>query len=109
MSKLQSAPPRLRDAVLKVPVGTVSLASEGGNHTIVAVVAYEAAGQRDLSNAAVKESITNTLKARKEQLMRAAYLTSARSDANVTNYIARRLVEAQGKAPAAGAAASGKQ
>ena len=82
LSKLNSAPPRLRDAVLKVPVGTVSLASEGGNHTIVAVVAYEAAGQRDLSMPAVKESITNTLKARKEQLLRAAYLTAARSDAN---------------------------
>jgi peptidyl-prolyl cis-trans isomerase SurA len=109
MSKLQSAPPRLRDAVLKVPVGTVSLASEGGNHTIVAVVAYEAAGQRDLSTPAVKESITSTLKARKEQLLRAAYLTAARSDANVTNYIARRLVEAQSKAPGAGAAAAGKQ
>jgi peptidyl-prolyl cis-trans isomerase SurA len=109
MSKLQSAPPRLRDAVLKVPVGTVSLASEGGNHTIVAVVAYEAAGQRDLSAPAVKESITNTLKARKEQLLRAAYLTAARDDANVTNHIARRLVESQGKTPAAGAAAAGKQ
>jgi peptidyl-prolyl cis-trans isomerase SurA len=109
LSKLQSAPPRLRDAVLKVPVGTVSLASEGGNHTIVAVVAYEAAGQRDLSTPAVKESITSTLKARKEQLLRAAYLTAARSDANVTNYLARRLVESQGKAPAVGVAAPGKQ
>jgi peptidyl-prolyl cis-trans isomerase SurA len=109
LSKLQSAPQRLRDAVLKVPVGTVSIASEGGNHTIVAVVAYEAAGQRDLSTPAVKESITNTLKARKEQLLRAAYLTAARSDANVTNYLARRLVEAQGKAPGIGIAAPGKQ
>jgi peptidyl-prolyl cis-trans isomerase SurA len=109
LSKLNSAPPRLRDAVLKVPVGTVSLASEGGNHTIVAVVAYEAAGQRDLSVPDVKESITNTLKARKEQLLRAAYLTAARSDANVTNYLARRLVEAQGKAPGVGLAAPGKQ
>jgi peptidyl-prolyl cis-trans isomerase SurA len=99
LSKLNSAPPRLRDAVLKVPVGTVSLASEGNSHTIVAVVAYEAAGQRDLSTPAVKESITSTLKARKEQLLRAAYLTAARSDANVTNYLARRLVEQQGKAP----------
>lgn len=109
LSKLQSAPPRLRDAVLKVPVGTVSLASEGGNHTIVAVVAYEAAGQRDLSTPAVKDSITNTLKARKEQLLRAAYLTAARSDANVTNHLARRLVAAQGKAPGLGIAAPGKQ
>lgn len=109
LSKLNSAPPRLRDAVLKVPVGTVSLASEGGNHTIVAVVAYEAAGQRDLAVPAVKESITTTLKARKEQLLRAAYLSAARDDANVTNYLARRVVEAQGKAPGVGLAAPGKQ
>jgi peptidyl-prolyl cis-trans isomerase SurA len=108
ISKLRSAPPRLRDAVLKVPVGSVSLASEGGNHTIVAVVAYEAAGQRDLSVPAVKESITNTLKARKEQLMRAAYLTATRSDATVVNHLARRLVASQGKVPGAGAAAPGK-
>jgi peptidyl-prolyl cis-trans isomerase SurA len=105
ISKLRSAPPRLRDAVLKVPVGSVSLASEGGNHTIVAVVAYEQAGQRDLSVPAVKESITTTLKARKEQLMRAAYLTAARSDATVVNHLARRLVESQGKVPGAAAAA----
>jgi peptidyl-prolyl cis-trans isomerase SurA len=109
LSKLQSAPQRLRDAVLKVPVGTVSLASDGGNHTIVAVVAYEQAGQRDLSVPAVKESITNTLKARKEQLLRAAYLTAARSDAPVVNYLARRLVASQGKPPGVGLAAPGKQ
>jgi peptidyl-prolyl cis-trans isomerase SurA len=108
ISKLRSAPPRLRDAVLKVPVGSVSLASEGGNHTIVAVVAYEQAGQRDLSVPAVKESITNTLKARKEQLMRAAYLTAARSDATVVNYLARRLVESQGKPLGAAPASAGK-
>jgi peptidyl-prolyl cis-trans isomerase SurA len=104
MSRLKQAPPRLRDAVLKVAVGTVSLVSEGGNHTIVAVVAYEPAGQRDLSTPAVRESITSTLRARKEQLLRAAYLTAVRGDATVVNYLARRLVESQGKAPSLGLA-----
>ena len=56
----------------------------------------------------MKESITNTLKARKEQLLRAAYLTAARSDANVTNYLARRLVEVAGQGPGAGAASAAK-
>jgi peptidyl-prolyl cis-trans isomerase SurA len=104
MSRLKAAPPRLRDAVLKVAVGTVTLVSEGGNHTIVAVVAYEPAGQRDLSTPAVRDSITATLRARKEQLLRTAYLTAARGDAKVVNYLARRLVESQGKVTSPGLA-----
>lgn len=110
LSRLQQAPPKLRDAVLKVAVGTVSLVSEGGNQTIVAVVAYEPAGQRDLSTPAVKENITATLRARKEQLLRTAYLSTVRGDATVVNYLAQRLVASQGKvtggAPAPAAAAA---
>jgi peptidyl-prolyl cis-trans isomerase SurA len=99
MSRLKQAPPRLRDAVLKVQPGTVNVVSEGGAHTIVLVVAHEQAGQRDLSMPAVRESITETLRGRREQLLRTAYLTAIRSDANVDNYLARRVVEAQGKVP----------
>ena len=73
--------------------------SAGGAHTIVLVVAHEQAGQRDLSVPAVREHITATLRERKEQLLRAAYLTAARDGADVVNYLARRLVESQGKAP----------
>jgi peptidyl-prolyl cis-trans isomerase SurA len=99
VSKLQQAPPALRDAVLKVAPGTVNVVSQGGAHTLVAVVAHEPAGQRDLSTPAVKESITTALRGRKEQLMRTAYLTAVRTDAEVVNYLARRLVESQGKVP----------
>ena len=99
VSKLQQAPPALRDAVLKVKPGTVNIVSQGGAHTLVAVVAHEPAGQRDLSTPAVKESITSSLRARKEQLLRTAYLTAVRTDAEVVNHLARRLVEAQGKVP----------
>jgi peptidyl-prolyl cis-trans isomerase SurA len=99
VSKLRGAPPKLRDAVLKKEPGNVSLVSEGGAFTIVLIVAHEQAGQRDLSTPAVKETITNALKDRKEQLLRAAYLTAVRSDAKVDNIYARKLVEAQGKVP----------
>jgi peptidyl-prolyl cis-trans isomerase SurA len=104
VSSLKQAPPRLRDAVLKATPGTVNVVSTGGAHTIVLVVAHHAAGQRDLSMPAVRGSVTETLRARKEQLLRAAYLTAVRSDAKVVNYLARRLVESQGKVPALGPA-----
>jgi peptidyl-prolyl cis-trans isomerase SurA len=99
LSRLKQAPPALRDAVLKVEPGTVNVVSEGGAHTLVLVVAHEQAGQRDLSMPAVRESITETLRSRKEQLLRAAYLTAVRSDADVVNHLARQVVESQGKMP----------
>ena len=107
MSRLKQAPPPLRDAVLNKEPGTVSVASAGAAHTIVMVVAHEMAGQRDLSTPAVRESITETLRARKVQLLRTAYITAVRSDANVINYLARRLVESKGEMPGVQPAASG--
>jgi hypothetical protein len=80
--------------------GSANVVSQGGAHTIVLMVAHEQAGQRDLSMPPVKERITETLRARREQLLRAAYLTAARSDADVVNYLAKRVVESQGKMPA---------
>jgi hypothetical protein len=71
----------------------------GGAHTIVLVVGHEQAGQRDLSMPGVREQISETLRTRKEQLLRAAYLTAIRTDAAVVNHEARRLVESKGKLP----------
>jgi peptidyl-prolyl cis-trans isomerase SurA len=99
VSRLKQAPPQLRDAVLKTQPGRVSVVTVGGVHTIVLVVSREPAGQRDLSLPAVRDRITQTLRGRREQLLRAAYLTSVRNDAQVVNYLARRLVESQGKMP----------
>jgi len=105
MSRLKQAPPQLQAVVLKKTPGTVNVASMGGAHTLVLVVAHEQAGQRDLSTAGVSDRITEALKARKEQLLRAAYLTAARNDADVVNYLAKRLVEGQGKLASTQAAA----
>ena len=100
ISALRGAPTALRDAVLKAEPGTVNVVSAAGGHTIVLLVAKETAGQRELKDPAVQERITTTLKTRKEQLLRAAFLGAARDDATVVNYIARQLVQAQGKMPA---------
>jgi peptidyl-prolyl cis-trans isomerase SurA len=102
MSALKDAPAPLRDAVLKQTPGSARVVSQNGVHTILFVVSKEAAGQRELSTPGVREQITEGLKARRQQLLRAAYLTAVQADADVTNYLARRVVETQGKAPAAG-------
>lgn len=99
LSSLKQAPAPLRNAVIGKTPGSVNVVTAGGAHTIVLVVAHEQAGQRDLSMQPVRDSITQTLRERKEQLLRTAYLTAARTDANVENHLARRLVESQGKPP----------
>jgi peptidyl-prolyl cis-trans isomerase SurA len=99
VSRLRQAPPQLRDAVLGKTPGSVNVASAGGAYTLVLVVAHEQAGQRDLSTPGVRDRISETIRSRKEQLLRAAYLTAARSDATVVNYLARRLVESKGAVP----------
>jgi parvulin-like peptidyl-prolyl isomerase len=97
VSALKQAPEPLRKAVIGQKPGTVNVATANGIHTIVAVVAYEPAGERNLSTPGVKDAITQGLKTRKEQLLRTAFLSAARNDAEVVNHQARRLVESQGK------------
>ena len=98
ISRLQQAPPALRDAVLKSEPGSVRVVSNGGAHTIVLFVAKDTAGQKDPSMPAVKDAITSGLRGRREQLLRAAYLTAIRNDASVNNILSKRLVELNGKA-----------
>ena len=99
ISSLRQVPAALRDAVLNSQPGSVRMVSIGGGHTIVLVVARDTAGQKDPSMPQVKDAITQTLRGRREQLMRAAYVNALRNDADVRNYLADRIVEAQGKAP----------
>ena len=97
VSALKNAPEALRKAVIGQKPGTVNVATAGGIHTVIAIIAHEQAGERDLSTPGVRQAITDTLKSRKEQLLRTAYLSAARGDASVVNHAARRVVESQGK------------
>jgi peptidyl-prolyl cis-trans isomerase SurA len=96
MSRLQAAPPQLRNAVLGKNPGAVNVAASNGAYTLVLVVSHEQAGQRDLNTPGLKDNLRNSLKQRKEQVLRAAFLTAARSDAKVEHFLARRLVDAKG-------------
>jgi len=68
---------------------------------ILKLVTREAPGLRGLTDPQVQQSIRDTLRNRKEQLLRASYLAVARDDARVTNYLARQVLESNGKLPAA--------
>lgn len=101
VSALRQAPPQLSNVVMKANPGQVQLVSNNGAHTIVLVVAKDKAGQKDLSMPEVKEGITSMLKGRREQLLRASYLTNLRNDAQVNNVLAKQIAQAGGKVPAA--------
>jgi peptidyl-prolyl cis-trans isomerase SurA len=107
VSALRNVPAPLRDAVLNSQPGSVRMVSIGGGHTIVLLVARDTAGQKDPSMPQVKEMITNTLKGRREQLLRAAFVNALRNDMNVVNHLADRIVETQGKAPSLAPTAPG--
>jgi peptidyl-prolyl cis-trans isomerase SurA len=96
VSQLKQAPPSLRNAVLGKTPGSVNIANNNGAYALILVVAQAPAGQRDLTTPGVREGITSQLRGRREQLLRAAYLTSLRTDAQVVNYLARRLVDSKG-------------
>ena len=55
----------------------------------------------------MKDAISQSLKSRREQLLRTAYISNLRNGAVVENLIARRIIESQGKVPTLGLAAPG--
>jgi peptidyl-prolyl cis-trans isomerase SurA len=96
--------PALKRAVLGMKPGQVSQPiqardSDGLNYHILKVISRESPGLRTLSDPQVQQTIRDTLRNRKEQLLRAAYLATARDEANVKNYLAAQVIEAAGKLP----------
>ncbi len=110
-SALSQSDPALKKTVLALKPGQLSgVIALRDNYRILKLISREAPGQRDLSDPQVQQSIRDALRNRKEQLLRAAYLATARDDAKVANYLARQVVESAGKLPgAAKAAAPAKQ
>lgn len=100
-SSLNQTDPALKDAVLGLQAGQVSkpVLLKDGYH-IIKLIAKEQAGQRKLSDPQVQQSVRQTLQNRREQLLRSAYLSAARDEAHVVNYLAKEVVESAGKLPA---------
>ena len=99
-SSLNQSDPLLKKTVLGLKAGDVSdVIQLRDGYRILKLVAKETPGQRALSDPQVQQSIRDTLRSRKEQLLRAAYIASARDQAKVTNYLARQVIESAGKLP----------
>jgi peptidyl-prolyl cis-trans isomerase SurA len=105
VSVVQKYPPQLRDAVLNAKPGSAKAIGDGSGFVIVLVLGKDAAGQKDLNTPGVKEAITQSLKGRREQVLRAAYINTLRNGAVIENLIAKRVVESQGRVPTPGPAA----
>ena len=105
-SALNQSDPMLKKMVIGMKPGQVSqpLALKEG-YRILKLVTRESPGQRNIADPQVQQTIRDTLRNRKEQLLRSAYLAIARDEARVRNYLAEQVVEAAGKLPDAALAA----
>ncbi len=99
LSVVRKYPPKLRDAVLNAKPGVANAVGDDRGFVIVLVLGKDTAGQKDLGTPGVKDAISQSLKNRREQLLRSAYINSLRNGAVIENLIARRVVESQGKVP----------
>ncbi|MFZ0911390.1 MAG: peptidylprolyl isomerase [Candidatus Acidiferrales bacterium] len=102
-SSFNQSDPALKKAVMSLRPGEVSrpIPVRSGGYVILKLIAKEAAGQREIADPQVQQSIRDTLRNRKEQLLRVAYLTTARDESHVVNYLARQVLESAGKLPSA--------
>jgi peptidyl-prolyl cis-trans isomerase SurA len=99
-SSLSQSDPALKKAVMALKPGQIStVIALRDSYRILKLVSKEMPGQRDLNDPAVQQSIRDNLRNRKEQLLRAAYLATARNNAKITNYLAQQVVETAGKLP----------
>lgn len=91
-SALVNADADTRKAILTLLPGQVSTPIRTPvGYRILKVMARVPAGQRELNDPKVQQDIRETLRNRKEQLLRNAYVDACRNDATVTNQFALSL------------------
>lgn len=103
LSRINQAPAQLKSAVLGMKPGEVSTVTAGTQTTILALVAIQEPGQRELSDPEVKEAIRGGLTDRRTQLMQNAFISRVHNEATIVNYLANQVVDGLGKAPGAAA------
>jgi peptidyl-prolyl cis-trans isomerase SurA len=74
------------------PGEATSILKTAEGYRILKLITREPAGQRDLGDPKVQQTIRETLINRKDQLLKAAYYEVARNEAKVDNYLATRIV-----------------
>ena len=98
-SSFDKTSPDLRRLVLSLQPGALSpvIRTEEG-YRILRVISREPAGQRELKDPRVQQSIRETLLSRKDQLLKTAYYEMARNEAKVIDYMARSIFTRDNKA-----------
>jgi peptidyl-prolyl cis-trans isomerase SurA len=97
-SALEKANVELRKLVMELKPGQVSkIIKTQEGYSILKLISREPAGQRDLNDPKVQQTIRETLLNRKDQLLKAAYYEVARNEAQVLNYLALRITAAREK------------
>lgn len=98
-SAFANASPELQKLIAALPPGGTSpiIPTQEG-YVILKLISREPAGQRELNDPRVQQSIRNTLLNRKDSLLRAAYYEVARNTAKVTNYLAQSIMQNAEKA-----------
>jgi peptidyl-prolyl cis-trans isomerase SurA len=97
-SALEKANADLRRTLMALRPGESTLAMrtpEG--YRILKLITREPAGQRELSDPKVQQTIRETLINRKDQLLKAAYYEMARNDSKVVNYFVNGIVGERAK------------
>lgn len=103
-SALRNTDPATRDIVMKLKPGAYSPVITVTNPAnkqvfafrIVRLLAKEPAGQRDLKDPRVQQTIREQLRDRREQLLKAAYYEIVRDQARIENYLAQQVLESNG-------------
>jgi peptidyl-prolyl cis-trans isomerase SurA len=70
---------------------------QAAGYRIVKLLAREPAGQRELNDPRVQQNIREQLRARREQLLKAAYYEVVRDEARIENYYAQQVLKSAGK------------
>lgn len=97
-SALEKANADLRKTIMALRPGEITnVLRTAEGYRILKVITREPAGQRDLTDPKVQQTIRETLLNRKDQLLKAAYYEVARNEAKVTNYFAQRIAGSKEK------------
>ena len=97
-SALEKANVELRRTLMALGPGeTTAPLHTAEGYRILRLITREPAGQRELADPKVQQTIREQLINRKDQLLKAAYYEMARNDAKVVNYFVNRIVGASVK------------
>jgi peptidyl-prolyl cis-trans isomerase SurA len=91
-SSFDKTSPELKKMVLSLQPGQLSvIIHDGEGYRILKMISKEPAGQRDLSDPRVQQSIRETLLGYKDQVLKTAYYETARNEAKVVNNMSKTV------------------